>query len=161
MQATQLTFFFNAISTLIRPGPKSHALIINPRDPKAVWIDLVNKYFQGRSELMDYKVFWSKRPQKRVLASCNIEKKVVRIAPAMKLPESQPFLEALIYHELCHAVCGIGFKNGRRDIHSKRFKELEMQHPQILSLDLWIKQGGWIKAVRKSTRMINREKLGL
>ncbi len=52
---------------------------------------------------------------------------------------------------------GIGIKNGRRDIHSKGFKDLESRHPEIKKLDLWIKQGGWIKAVRKSTRMINRD----
>lgn len=161
IHATQLSFFFDAFSAFINPKKVSHELTLEQADPRAIWKNLVETYFQGRSDLLRYKIVWSNRPQKRVLASCNIEKKIVRIAPAMRLVESQPYLEALIYHELCHAVVGIGVKNGRRDIHSKSFKDLESLHPDIKSLDLWIKQGGWIKAVRKSTRMLNKERLSI
>ncbi len=161
LQATQLSFFFEAISSLLRPKKKiiSQASPTSSNDLRIIWHKLVYKYFPNQSNLLNYKIVWSNRPQKRVLASCNIEKRIVRVAPAMRLDESRPYLEALIYHELCHAVVGIGYKNGRRDIHSKNFKQLESLHPEIKNLDQWIKEGGWIKAVRISTRAINRQKL--
>ena len=158
-QATQLNFLFEAISSLIKPKAAPVELFDDSLTPKEIWIDLVRKHFQERVDLNSYKVVWSNRSQKRVLASCNIEKKIVRVAPAMRLAESQPYLEALIYHELCHAVVGIGIKNGRRDIHSKSFKELENQHPGIKLLDIWIKQGGWVNAVKKSNRLIKKKSL--
>lgn len=158
LKAIQLSFLFNPISLFTREKP--NAIEENTQSNiKLIWINLVNTYFPERTDLLNYMICWSQRPQKRVLASCNIEKRIVRIAPAMNLPESQDYLEALIYHELCHAVVGIGYKNGRRDIHSKSFKSIETLHPGIKELDKWIKQGGWINAVRKSTRKINKEKL--
>lgn len=158
LKAIQLSFLFNPLNLLNRPSVNSK-IVENDFDLYKTWENLTFQYFPENSELLSYKIRWSKRPQKRVLASCNIEKRIVTVAPAMQLPESHIHLEALIYHELCHAVAGISIKNGRRDIHSKSFKSLEALHPGIKDLDKWIKNGGWINAVRKSTRKINREKL--
>lgn len=153
--ARQLSFIFDSLRGLTPPQTPSISI---KKDVKIIWDTLVLNHFPTRPDLYSYKILWSNRPQKRVLASCNIQKKIVRIAPAMNLPEAEPFLEALIYHELCHAVVGINIKNGRRDIHSKEFKRIETLHPEIKNLDMWIKTGGWIKAVRKSTRQINQLK---
>jgi hypothetical protein len=157
-KAIQLSFLFNPLNLLNRPRVQPR-IIENDADLFLIWEKLILQYFPEKSELLSNKIRWSKRPQKRVLASCNIEKRVVTVAPAMQLPESYIHLESLIYHELCHAVAGISMKNGRRDIHSKSFKSLEALHPGIKELDRWIKMGGWINAVRKSTRKINKEKL--
>lgn len=155
-KAIQLSFFntFNFVTL----KPQEPQLSTSP-ELDLILKNLIYSYFPERLDLLNYKISWSKRAQKRVLASCNIEKRRIRVAPAMNLPESQKFLEALIYHELCHAVVGIGYKNGRRDIHSQSFKSIEKLHPGIIDLDKWIKDGGWINAVRKSTRMINKNKL--
>jgi hypothetical protein len=118
----------------------------------SIWDDLVDTYFPFEQELKNYKVVWSGRVQTRCLASCNIQKKIVRVAPAMRLSESEPYLEPLLYHELCHAVVGIKIIRGRRKIHTPEFKDLERQHPQIALLDAWIRSGGWTKAVRKEKR---------
>lgn len=127
----------------------------------SIWNDLVDTFFPFEQELKNYKVVWSGRVQTRCLASCNIQKKVVRVAPAMRLPESEPYLEPLLYHELCHAVVGIKIIRGRRKIHTPEFKNLERQHPQIPLLDAWIRSGGWTKAVRreKRTRLAPAHKL--
>jgi hypothetical protein len=72
------------------------------------------------------------------------------VARALDRPELKWALEALIYHEMCHAVVGIKKSiNGKRNrIHGREFYELERQHPGIEQLDLWIKSGGWQKVVR-------------
>lgn len=68
----------------------------------------------------------------------------------MSLPESQPYLEALIYHEMCHAVLGPPkIVKRRRIMHGRDFKALEKRHPEIKLLDTWIKAGGWSMAAKK------------
>ena len=44
-------------------------------------------------------------------------------------------------------------------MHTKEFKLLERQHPGIKLLDAWIKQGGWISAVKKSKKLRSKAKL--
>lgn len=69
----------------------------------------------------------------------------------MSVPQSKPYLEALIYHEMCHAVLGPPkVVRGRRVIHGKEFKALERLHPEIKALDNWINSGGWNLSVRQS-----------
>ncbi len=68
----------------------------------------------------------------------------------MSLPECAAYLPALIYHEMCHAVLGdkVGRAGSKRMWHGPAFRQLEKRHPDIEKLDLWIKKGGWSKAVR-------------
>ncbi len=120
-------------------------------DPRllAIWVDLANRFFSAQSDLLNYKICWSNRKQKRVLGSCSIERQTVTIASAMNSERAEPHLEALLYHEMCHAVVGIKRSaSGRRIIHGKAFHELESRHPGIKLLDIWIKNGGWSSAVR-------------
>ena len=121
-----------------------------------IWNQLIDKYFPTHSDLKNYKVVWSNKIQKRCLASCNIYKKIVRVAPSMKHYEARYFLEPLLYHELCHAIVGIKVINGRRKIHTREFKELESLHPKIYFLDEWIKNGGWNKVVRKDINALKK-----
>jgi hypothetical protein len=74
----------------------------------------------------------------------------VLVARALDRPELEWALEALLYHEMCHAVVGIKkSSNGRRNkIHGREFYEIERRHPGIVLLDNWIKSGGWQTAVR-------------
>lgn len=112
-----------------------------------LWSNLAAAYFPERLDLLEYKIVWSLRRQRRVLASCNMDKKVVRVAKAMDHPRCLEFLEPLLYHEMCHAVVGV--KHGKRRIfHGVDFKRLERQHPRITLLDEWIRNGGWLHAVR-------------
>ena len=70
---------------------------------------------------------------------------------AMQHPECTGVLEALLYHELCHAVLGpLPVVRGRRAVHGREFRALERRHPAIPALDAWIKQGGWRTAVRRA-----------
>lgn len=118
----------------------------------SIWNKLVDEYFEGSEDLKSYRLVWSKKIQTRCLASCNVTKKIVRVAPTMKRTDASLYLEPLLYHEMCHAVVGIKVVNGRRKIHTREFKQLERKHPSIASLDEWIEKGGWSEAVRKDIR---------
>lgn len=65
-------------------------------------------------------------------------------------PDARQWIEAVLYHEMCHAVIGedVDTSRGKRLWHGAEFKNLEARHPQIQSLQLWINSGGWAIAVR-------------
>lgn len=119
----------------------------------ALWRAIREHYFPDRPEIDGYRVIWSYRKHSFTLASCNVERRRVAVAHVMQLEDARPFLDPLLYHEMCHAVLGIPPRvNGRRQIHGREFKELERRHPGIQALDAWIRVGGWRTAVRKSRR---------
>ena len=120
---------------------------------RQIWTELVNTYFPTQQDLHNYRVVWSGRDHTSTLASCQIEKRIVRVAAIMQKEEASPYLEALIYHELCHAALGpVPRRNGRRVIHGREFKALEKKHPGIPQLNLWISRGGWRHLVMSERR---------
>ncbi len=132
----------------------SYNLNINSNILYDTWNKLSVEYFPTYA-LNQYKITWSNRNQKRTLASCNVRKKIVRVAKELNYPEHEKWLNPLLYHEMCHAVMAEDLeKQGikRRHIrwHGKDFKELEMQNPRESDFKAWIKQGGWNKAIRSS-----------
>lgn len=116
-----------------------------------IWHQLLEQYFPERPDLSTYCVEWSSRKQKRVLASCDILGKRVRVARELARPEYLPLLSPLLYHEMCHAVIGreVETRNGARLWHGPQFKVLEARHPDSPLLQQWISAGGWATAVRR------------
>lgn len=115
------------------------------------WCIIRRHFFPDLHELDTYTVRWAPRPQKRVLASCNIHRRRILVAQELSDASTSQWLEPILYHEMCHAVIGHGValsSSGKRQWHGKEFKELEARHPKIKALDHWIKSGGWAKAVR-------------
>jgi hypothetical protein len=52
---------------------------------------------------------------------------------------------------MCHAYLEHNVSktsNGKRAWHGKEFRQLEAMHPLIPEFDRWIKDGGWLTAVR-------------
>ena len=117
---------------------------------KGIWLDLRREWFPERADLDEYTVCWSKRRQKRTLASCNIETKKVNVASELNYDHLLHWLDPLLYHEMCHAYLGksVYSQHSRSAWHGKEFKALERRHPQMADFDLWLKSGGWTKAVR-------------
>ena len=151
----------------IRREPPPHQEAFDFKPPKRIekrsneidaeltvlWRAIRAHYFPDRPEIDAYRVIWSYRKHSFTLASCNVERRRVAVAHVMQLEDARPFLDPLLYHEMCHAVLGIPPKvNGRRQIHGREFKALEHRHPGIQALDAWIRVGGWRTAVRKSRR---------
>ncbi len=114
------------------------------------WSNLIKAYFPDREDLLTYKVGWSRRRQKRTLASCNVRARRISVAREMSLPQCAEYMAPLLYHEMCHAVLGdkVARAGSKRMWHGPQFRSLESRHPGIRNLDLWIKQGGWSQAVR-------------
>lgn len=143
-------FFFKNSNTKFVSNNKPEAIHYKNVSLKNIWIELAKNYFPENPEVLDFRVCWSNRHQTNCLASVNLTKKVVRVAPAMKLNECQEYLSPLLYHEMCHIIVGIKIVRGRRKMHTREFKSLERKNPEIQLLDNWIKLGGWKNAVRKS-----------
>lgn len=116
----------------------------------ASWIRIREEYFPTRSDLDSFTVRWSRRRQKRVLASCSLRLKVISVAKEMSHAKAQEFIDPLLYHEMCHAALGeeVGFRGSKRSWHGAKFRELEQRHPKTKDLDAWIKGGGWLHVVR-------------
>lgn len=135
--------------------PRSRKYRISP--PKVapelerIWTQVASSYFPQMPELGEYMVVWSRRRQKRVLASITVSRKLVRVARELNHPDYVKYLEPLLYHEMCHAVVGDKIeKRGRKRLwHGPSFKNLENQHPDIKNLQKWIREGGWAQAIRR------------
>ena len=126
-----------------------------------VWIELRKSYFPERTDIDSYTVCWSSRRQLRTLASCSLSKHKVNVARELNYADFEKWLPPLLYHEMCHAVLGVGerFSQGRREIHGRAFKDLEKRHPLTREFSQWIKSGGWLHAVRSSrTREYHQRK---
>ena len=126
----------------------------NASDPLllATWQKVRLEFFPDRIDLDDVEIHWSRRRQKRVLASVSIRQKKVRVASELNHEEHHIWLEPLLYHEMCHAVLGenIPVRNRKRQWHGKEFKALEQLHPKMQLFESWIKAGGWARAVRSA-----------
>lgn len=140
-----LSFFFRA-------RKKRNIEPLSDKGLHEIWFSLQNEFFPEEKYLLSYTVCFSGRKQKRVLGSCNITDKRVKIAKELNDEEFSMWLPPLLYHEMCHAVLGknVPSKNGRKLWHGTTFKKIEMRHPLMHSFNVWVKSGGWLKAVRKA-----------
>ncbi|RIL06265.1 MAG: hypothetical protein DCC75_10975 [Proteobacteria bacterium] len=147
------------ISSLFKMGHPKKRLSTprpNPFVLMEIWKRLVHNYFPERADLLNYRVCWSARRQKRTLASCHIKQRKVRVARELSAPEHACRLEPLLYHEMCHAVLGeemaLSYRSRGMKVpwHGTEFRALEVKHPKSRELEAWIKGGGWSRAVRSS-----------
>jgi hypothetical protein len=116
-----------------------------------VWFGLRREFFPEYPHIDQYTVAWSTRPQKRVLASCNIRRQRVLVAQELFEPAAARWIAPVLYHEMCHAVIGEGVhlsQSGKRLWHGRQFRQLESRHPDIEAMNAWIATGGWAMAVR-------------
>lgn len=116
-----------------------------------VWRNLRAEFFPEIPDLDTYTVTWAHRPQKRVLASCNIRARRVMVARELFEPTASCWIAPVLYHEMCHAAIGERVERsarGKRLWHGSEFRRLEARHPDIPAMNAWIQTGGWAMAVR-------------
>jgi hypothetical protein len=147
----------NQLELLFRPRParrtRQRRSRTNDEFLYTVWCSLRSEFFPDHPHINDYTVTWSTRPQKRVLASCNIRAQRVVVARELFEPSAARWIAAVLYHEMCHAVIGEGVhrsSSGKRLWHGAEFRRLEARHPDIVALNIWISSGGWAMAVRSN-----------
>lgn len=146
----QLSFLdlFRARRKSVRPKTR-RSIEPNSQELHDLWCRIRREWFPDRPEIERYQVRWSNRRQKRTLAVCYPENKLVRVARELNVAEHSRWLTPLLYHEMCHAVIGMRRRqDNKRSWHGPEFRALERQHPEIAALDAWIKCGGWLRAVR-------------
>ena len=148
----QLTRRLKRASAPARAARRRPAALTASPELTDLWNAIRDQYFPDCRVLEEYVVGWSRRRQRRTLATCEVRRKYVRVAKEMRDPLFGVYLAPLLYHEMCHAVLGedVGYYRGKRAWHGPRFKALERRHPGIPELDAWIKSGGWSYAVRRS-----------
>lgn len=135
-----------------RPGKRALAPVLVDPVLHSVWTELIARYYPDRRDLLSYNVAWANRKQKRTLGCCNLTRRKVSIAQELRRPDLEHWVEAVLYHELCHAVLGTETirRNGRRAWHGAEFKALEARHPNSAALHEWMHNGGWRAAVRSA-----------
>jgi hypothetical protein len=135
------------------PKPRQRRTVRSDEFLLTVWRSLRSEFFPDHEQIDNYTVAWSSRPQKRVLASCNIRAKRVVVARELFEPSASRWIAAVLYHEMCHAVIGEQVhrsRSGKRLWHGAEFRRLEARHPDIAALNIWISTGGWTMAVRSN-----------
>lgn len=127
---------------LIREFINRHVHSLKKRPPQKITIQTEGKYHDLRemyhSINMEYfkgkisaSITWgTKSPKqtatKRTLGSYSYHTNTIRINPALDSKNVPRFyMKFLLYHEMLHADIGLKSDNGRRVIHSGKFKERE------------------------------------
>jgi hypothetical protein len=147
----QIELLFPVRST--RPKPRIRRAANNDEFLHTLWKTLRSEFFPEHEQVDQYTVVWSSRPQKRVLASCNIRARRVVVARELFEPSASRWIAPVLYHEMCHAVIGEQVhrsRSGKRLWHGAQFRRLEARHPDIAALNVWISTGGWTMAVRSN-----------
>ena len=152
MRYFEISFLKSFFAPRKMRATRSRRTAANDPDLKNLWATLIQQYFPERTDLLSYTVKWSARRQKRTLGSCNITRSLVNMARELRHPEASEWIEAVLYHELCHAVLGKEVLShcGRKAWHGAEFKELEARHPRSAELKAWITSGGWHRMVRNA-----------
>lgn len=115
-------------------------------DLAAIMDDLNVRFFGGSVEAA---ITWgrarasSRRRRRRrhiTLGSYCRRRKIITIHPHLDR-EGIPryFVEAIVFHEMCHQVAGEERAGGVRRIHTPKFKELERRYPMFAEAKRWAK----------------------
>ncbi len=116
--------------TLATPRPAKHTV----RADGTHWhlqeiFDALNgAYFNSK---LVCSITWGRRStrptvKKRTLGSYSAASGMIRINPILDRKEvPRYYIEYVVYHEMLHAALGVAYKNGRRVVHSRQFKQRE------------------------------------
>ena len=84
---------------------------------------------------------WFRRSVNMTLGSYCRRRKLITIHPNLDRPlVPRYFVEAIIFHEMCHQITGGEVVNGRRRLHTRQFKEQEIRYPEFEKARIWAKK---------------------
>ena len=116
-------------------------------DLRAIYDRLNEKYFDGRLRVA---ITWGKSNPSRRRSSIDFgsydkTKRIIRVNPSLDRPfVPRFFVEFVVYHEMLHAALGYReTSNGRRSLHSARFREEERQFRFYRSALRWESANLW------------------
>ena len=134
----------NRFLRLVATGPgrprKARTRTVGTHHDLAPVFERINgEYFEGR---ISASITWSRRQpgrvRRRTLGSYCPLSRTVRINPVLDKPGVPAlFLEFIVYHEMLHAAVAIREKGGRRDVHSKEFREREKEFRGFEAASRW------------------------
>lgn len=143
----RLKSFFHSNSSLINEnGTRTRR---NPRivtkgrhhDLKALLDRLNDNYFEGQAA--PCRITWGQRKQGGKARSVRLgsycaEQELIRIHPCLDRSFVPRYVvEGVVFHEILHHFIPQERKNGRRVIHSHRFRELERSYPHFDRMRKW------------------------
>lgn len=113
-------------------------------DLQKIYNHLNREYFQDRLKL-NITWFGKAQPRRRVRVTFGLYHDPLKLIKINRLLDSPAFPDYLIayviYHEMVHCVCpSYHDEKGIHRIHSKEFKEMEMQYKHYSLAQQWIKE---------------------
>ena len=120
----------------------------NHFDLKYIMNDLNSKYFNG---VIDANITWGnarpratrrwKKSKHITLGQYRDEENLIIIHPNLdKTKVPKYVVEAIVYHEMCHQLIREDKINGRRRIHTRKFRDREKQYEYLEQAKLWEKE---------------------
>lgn len=112
----------------------------------SIYDSLNAEYFGSRKSCA---VTWGSKPptygvRKRILGSYSESSNTIRINPMLdRKTVPRYFVAFVIFHEMLHADTAISVKNGRRQVHTRAFKERERTFRHYARARAWEKRKGF------------------
>lgn len=122
--------------TVLRPAGRHH-------DLTAILSELNARFFDGT---ITAAITWGRggaRKRRRrsrhiTLGSYSRTHRLITIHPALDGPlVPRFFVEAIVFHEMCHEIAGEERSGGRRRLHTEAFRALEMSYPLWADAKRW------------------------
>ena len=94
-----------------------------------IYADINRRYFENR---VTAGITWGRNSKKRsirqrTLGSYDERTRIIRINPCLDRKKIPPYvIENVVYHEMLHDYLGIEIVEGRRRMHTPRFKRMEL-----------------------------------
>ena len=129
----------SARKSAMRPQGKYH-------DLTEIYASLNSEYFDSR---LSCAITWGTRNtgyavRKRTLGSYSRHTDTIRINPILdRRTVPRYFIEFVVFHEMLHADTAIPEKNGRRQVHSKQFRQQEKLFRHYEKASAWEKGKGF------------------
>ncbi|MBI5481128.1 MAG: hypothetical protein HY906_19885 [Deltaproteobacteria bacterium] len=114
-------------------------------DLQAVFDELNARFFGGA---IHARITWGGGRRRRArrhssikMGSYSVEDRLIRVHPSLDRPfVPRTFVEWIVYHEMLHQVFAIPVVRGRRQFHTRRFREAEARFPRHAEAARWEKE---------------------